>query len=130
MLDDFQNGRHEFQLLARLAADSLSRLTAARTGLVDVSQVVVHKFAGQVIGKWSTTAASTNVLTDDQRCGIFGKWGRGCGRVIRVASVKHRQLVGINSFTARTVTTAKQLFDKVLRLRQIALQLIDRRLLL
>jgi hypothetical protein len=64
MLDDFQNGRHEFQLLARLAADSLSRLTAAWTCLFAVGKVMVHDFAGQVIGQPSATTASTKVFTN------------------------------------------------------------------
>src|SRR4029450_12766227 len=48
MLDYFQNGRHEFQLLARLAADSLSHFTAARAWLFIFVNVVLYNFAWQV----------------------------------------------------------------------------------
>jgi hypothetical protein len=75
MLDYFQNCRHEFQLLARLAADSLSRLTAAWTQLFNFGKIVVHNFARQVIGQPSAAAASTTVFTDCKRGGVF--WSHG-----------------------------------------------------
>jgi hypothetical protein len=65
MLDDFQNGRNEFQLLARLATDSLTHFTTARTWLISVGKIMVDNFARQVIGQPSATAASTKAFTDN-----------------------------------------------------------------
>jgi len=90
MLNDFQNCWDEFQLLTRLAADSLSHLTAAWAQLFNFGKIVVHNFAGQVIGQPSATAASTKMFTDDKRSGVFGHHGRDWCQVVRFASVEHR----------------------------------------
>ncbi len=50
MLNDFQNGRHKFQLFARFATDSLSCLSAARAQSFSVGKIVFHNFAREVIG--------------------------------------------------------------------------------
>jgi hypothetical protein len=55
-------------LFARFAADSLARLTAARTEPFSVGKIVFHYFAREVSGKRPTTpTAATMFVNDDGR---------------------------------------------------------------
>ena len=55
-------------------ADPLARLPTARTQPFSFREIVFYNLAGEGIGEPATTTAPANVLADDQRCGVFGKW--------------------------------------------------------
>jgi hypothetical protein len=128
MLDDFQNGRHKFQLFARFAADPLSRLPAARAQSFGVDEIVFHNFAREVIGKRPTTATAATML-------VNGDWGFiHCFMfrymVEQLVGLEQWQLIWVDALGMGTVLATQQPFDVMLDLLQLPLQLANRRLLL
>jgi hypothetical protein len=128
MLDDFQNGRHEFQLLARFATDSLSRLTAARALSFRIGKIVFHNFPGEVIGKRATTAtAAAMFVNDDWRFIHYFMFRKMVEQLVRL---EQWQLIWVDALGMGTILATQQPFDVVLDLLQLPLQLANRRLLL
>ena len=128
MLDDFQNGRHKFQLFARFAADSLARLAAARAQPFSVGKIVFHNFAGEVSGKRSTTATAAAMFVNDDggfiHCFMFRHM------VEQLVGLEQWQLIRVDALGMGTILATQQPFDVMLDLLQLPLQLANRRLLL
>ena len=128
MLDDFQNGRHKFQLFARFAADSLACLSAARAQPFSVDKIVFHNFAREVSGKRSTTATAAAMFVNDDwgfiHCFVFRHMGE------QLVGLEQWQLIWVDALGMGTILATQQPFDVMLDLLQLPLQLANRRLLL
>jgi hypothetical protein len=124
MLDDFQNGRHKFQLFARFAADSLSRLATARAQPFRIGKIVFHNLAREVIGKKSTPATTAAMFVNDDRrfidCFVLRKI------VEQLIGLKQRQLMRVHTLAVWTILATQQPFNVMLYLLQLPLQLANR----